>query len=395
MKYDFETVNKRYGTGSKKWQELADNGVRPEEDIIPFSVADMEFVTAPEIVDALKYEVKHYVLGYANPTPGYLNSVCRWMKTRHNWDIDPEWICPSHGVVDAFFEAVKTFTRPGEGVLLLTPVYYPMYHAVNDTGRTLVSCPLLEDGDSYKIDFDSFAKKAADPNTKLFILCSPHNPNGRVWKREELEKIAEICLEHHVLVASDEIHFDLLMPGHQHIVYASVSETAANNCIVMTSTSKSFNLAGLQTSSIIIPNPELREKFWAALKQTNANPKCNILGYVASEAAYTHCAGWLDECLTVIDRNRRLVTDYLKREFPQIKVKRLEGTYLLWMDWRGLGLSSDELERINHQEAKLFFDEGKVFGAQGDGFERWNLACPTRYVEEALERMEQVYKKYL
>ena len=395
MAYNFETVGKRYHTGSRKWNELLASGVREDEDIIPFSVADMEFETAPEIVTAIKEEVEHYVLGYANPTREYLDTVCRWMRERHGWDARPEWILPEHGIVDAFFNAVKIFTQPGEGVMLMTPVYYPMYRAVNDNSRVLVDCPLVYKGDRYEIDFADFERKAADENTKLLILCSPHNPIGRVWRRDELEHIAEICLKHHVLVLSDEIHFDLVMPGHRHIVYASLSEEAANNCIVCTAPSKTFNLAGLQTSNIFVPNPALREQYMAGLKRGNPNPKCNILGYRACEAAYKHSAPWLEQAIQVIDTNRKLVADFMAREFPQVQVINLEATYLLWMNWRGLGLDSRELERINHQEARLFFDEGYIFGAQGDGFERWNLACPTRYIREALERMKTAYKKYV
>ncbi len=395
MAYNFETVGKRYHTGSRKWNELLASGVREDEDIIPFSVADMEFETAPEIVTAIKEEVEHYVLGYANPTREYLDTVCRWMRERHGWDARPEWILPEHGIVDAFFNAVKIFTQPGEGVMLMTPVYYPMYRAVNDNSRVLVDCPLVYKGDRYEIDFADFERKAADENTKLLILCSPHNPIGRVWRRDELEHIAEICLKHHVLVLSDEIHFDLVMPGHKHIVYASLSEEAANNCIVCTAPSKTFNLAGLQTSNIFVPNPALREQYMAGLKRGNPNPKCNILGYRACEAAYKHSAPWLEQAIRVIDTNRKLVADFMAREFPQVQVIDLEATYLLWMNWRGLGLDSRELERINHQEARLFFDEGYIFGAQGDGFERWNLACPTRYIREALERMKTAYKKYV
>lgn len=395
MKYNFETIGKRYHTGSKKWNELLDNGVREDEDIIPFSVADMEFNTAPEIVSALKEELDHFVLGYANPTEEYLDAVCRWMKERHGWDAKPEWILPAAGVIDAFFEAVKVFTKEGEGVMLMTPVYYPMYHAVNFNHRKLVDCPLVNKGDHYEIDFEDFERKAADENTKLLILCSPHNPCGRVWTHEELTRIGEICLKNHVLVVSDEIHFDLVMPGYKHIVFPSLSEEIANNCVLCTAPSKTFNLAGLQTSNIFIPNPELRAQYFEALKRTNPNPKCNLLGYRACEAAYRHCAPWLEQAIQVIDANRKLVEGFLAKEFPQIKVTRLEATYLLWMDWRGLGLPSKELERINHQEAKLFFDEGYVFGAQGDGFERWNLACPTRYVQEALDRMKAAYKKYV
>lgn len=395
MTYDFETVHKRFHTGSKKWDEMSAFDVKETDDIIPFSVADMEFVTAPEIVETLKTELDTSVMGYSNPTEEYLKTICGWLKKRHGWEAKSEWILPSFGVIDAFYEAVKTYTKPGDGVMLMTPVYYPMYHAVQDNDRKLVNCGLVRQDNTYEINFEDFERKAADANTKMLILCSPHNPSGRVWTREELEWINHICLKNHVLVVSDEIHFDLVMPGHKHIVFPSLSQEAADNCILCTAPSKTFNLAGLQTSNVIIPNDELRAKFLGALKRCNPNPKCNILGYRACEAAYKHSEKWLEEAIHVINTNRQLVTDFLAKEFPQIQVCKLEGTYLLWMDWRGLGIPSKELERINHEEARLFFDEGYVFGAQGDGYERWNLACPTRYVLEALGRMKTTYAKYV
>ncbi len=393
MKYDFETVHRRFNTGSGKWDEMMKFGVKESDDIIPFSVADMEFVTAPEIVDALKHELDTSIMGYANPTDEYLDSVCSWMKDRHNWNAKPEWILPSHGIVDAFFEAVKTYTKEGDGIILTTPVYYPMYMAVNFTHRTLIDCPMINTGTRYEIDFDDFERKAEDPNAKMLILCSPHNPCGRVWTREELSRIAEICMKNHVLVVSDEIHFDLIMPRHKHTVYASLSDEAANNCLVLTAPSKTFNIAGLQTSNIFIPNPELRKQFSDSLRLSNPNPKCNILGYRASEAAYRNCANWLDECLSVIDKNRNVIVEFIARELPEIRITNLEGTYLLWLDCNGLGIDYRELERINHEEARLFFDEGYIFGKQGECFERWNIACPTRYIHEALERMKRAYRK--
>ena len=378
MKYDFETVRKRFKTGSMKWGKMVEYGVKESEDIIPFSVADMEFVTPPEIVEALKCELDTSIMGYENPTPEYLDTVCSWMKSRRNWDAEPEWILPSSGVVNAFFEAVKTYTDEGNGVMIMTPVYFPMSMAINSTHRKLVNNPLINTGTSYEIDFDDMERKASDPNTKI-----------------ELERIGEICLRNDVLVVSDEIHFDLIMPGHVHTVFASISDKFAQNCLVLTAPSKTFNIAGLQTSNIFIPNPKLREKFLASLKLSNPNPKCNILGYVACEAAYKHCGEWLDECLSVIDANRRAVHDFMAAELPSIKVYDLEGTYLQWLDMNDLGLDYREIERTNHEEARLFFDEGYVFGKQGEGFERWNLACPTRYIHEALARMKGAYSKYL
>ena len=392
MKYDFETVKKRFNTGSFKWDEMAKNGVKEFEDIIPFSVADMEFVTAPEIVEAIKRELDISIMGYASPTNEYLETVCKWMKIRHKWNAKPEWILPSHGIVDAFFTAVRTFTNDGEGVILNTPVYYPMYSAITMQNRKLIENPLIKNNSSYEIDFDDLERKAADKNTKLLILCSPHNPCGRVWTREELVKIGEICLRNNVLVVSDEIHFDLIMPGYEHTVFASINEDFANNCVVCTAPSKTFNIAGLQTSNIFIPNEKLREKFLNSIMLSNPHPKCNILGYRACEAAYKNCALWLDEALKVINTNKNLIIDFIAREIPQIKISDLEGTYLLWLDFNGLGLDYKTLEKINHEKAKLFFDEGYIFGKAGEGFERWNIACPTRYINEALERLKIAYK---
>ena len=395
MRYDFTTTHKRFHTGSGKWNELEKFGVKETDDIIPFSVADMEFVTAPEIVEAIKHELDTSIMGYANPTDSYLESVCEWFRSRHSWNAKPEWILSTQGVVNAFFEAVRVFTKPGDGVIITTPVYFPMNTVAPANGRRTIDCPMTHDSNRYSIDFEALERAASDPSAKMLLLCSPHNPCGRVWTRAELERIAAICLKHNVLVVSDEIHCDLIMPGHVHTVFASLSDEVENNCVVLTAPSKTFNIAGLQTSIAFIPNPELREKYYAALKLLNPNPKCNILGYRAAEAAYRQCGEWLDECLSVIDSNRKIITDFISRELPMVKVYDLEGTYLLWLDMRGLGLGHEELERVNREEARLFFDEGYIFGEQGECFERWNIACPERYIRGALERMKNVYTKYI
>lgn len=393
--YDFETVNPRYHTGSGKWDEVEASGKNYGEDVIPFSVADMEFVTAPEIVDALKTFLDHNVLGYAGATEEYYQAVCGWMKKKHDWDTKPEWIVETQGVVDAFNTAVKAYTKAGEGVMLMTPVYYPMYMAIENNKRVLVDTKLIRKGTSYEIDFEDFETKARDENTKLLILCSPHNPCSRIWRREELEKIAKICSENNVFVVSDEIHSDLVMPGYKHTVFAAVSKEAPDNCLVCTAPSKTFNLAGLQTSNIFIPNPEKRQIFLDELCTNTPNPKCSILGYQACRAAYENCEEWLSQVLKIIETNKNLITDFMAKEFPQVQIMDFEATYLLWMDFNGLGIGFGELERINRMEAGLFFDEGYIFGEQGVGFERWNLACPTRYIQAALERMKDAYAVYL
>lgn len=395
MKYNLTDINKRFNRGSNKWNELIEYGVGENDDIIPFSVADMEFQLAPEIKSNLIHQVENFVLGYENPTDEYLQSVVDWMDRRHNWKTEKEWIVPAHGVIEAFSTCIKVFSKENEGVMLLTPVYYPMYMAIDANNRKLVDCPLDYSNGKYSINFEIFEKLARDPNTKLFILCSPHNPSGRVWTKEELEKMTEICIENNVLVISDEIHNDLIMPGYKHTVYATISEEAKNKSIICTAPSKTFNLAGLQISNVFIPNKKYRDMYMNELKTLTANPKCNIIGYYACQTAYNESEKWLEEVLDVINTNKKLVEEFMKEEFPAIIVTPLEATYLMWMNFNGLGIDFKEMERINKEEAKLFFDEGYIFGKQGEGFERWNLACPTKYIKDGLARLKNTYSKYL
>lgn len=393
MKYNFEKTRSRMGYDSVKWSELRAYDIGENDGIIPFSVADMEFETAPEIKQALIDRIEGPGLGYERPSEAYFEAVCSWQKNNHDWKIKKEWIIPSHGVVEAFHQAVKAFTKPGDGVILMTPVYYPMYHAIEANSRILIENPLINKGGKYEIDFLDLEEKASNPNNKMLILCSPHNPTGRVWSHDELSKIAEICIKNDVLVVSDEIHSDLIMPGYKHLVYATISDQAKENCIILTSASKTFNLAGLQSSNIIIPNENLRNKYMEELKTNTVFPGSNSLGYIACQAAYENCQTWLNEVLKVINTNSNLVLDFFNKEFPDIVVSTLEGTYLLWIDLRGFGLDYLEIERINRYEAKLFFDEGYIFGENGAGFIRWNLACPTSYIEQALIRFKDAYYK--
>ncbi len=385
-KYDFETVVHRRRTGSMKWRELEDYDC--PEDVIPFSVADMELKNMPEVIEGLKGFLDSSVLGYANPSEQYKAAVCGWMERRHGWTVRPEWIVDTPGVIHAFFTAVHAFTRPGDNILLLTPVYYPIYMAAQRNSRGLSESPLLRDESGiYHVDWADLEAKARDPKTTLFILCSPHNPLGRVWTPEELERMAQICLDNGVLICSDEIHNDLIMPGYRHTVLATLREDIAQRSIICTSPSKTFNLAGLQTSNIIIPNESLREQFQREMGRHDGNPKCNILGLEACRLAYTCGDQWLEQVLALIYANYRLVTDFLAAEFPAVRVTPLEGTYLLWIDLGPLGIEPKELDRILREEAHLFFDDGAIFGSAGVGFERWNLACPSSYIEKALERL--------
>ncbi|MDR3767666.1 MAG: MalY/PatB family protein [Butyricicoccus sp.] len=389
--YDFSTVTPRFGAGSGKWDRMKLINPQLEEGIVPFSVADMEFQMAPEIIQTLQQDLNTRILGYTNPTDSYKQTVCNWMERHYAWHAQPEWIEPSHGVVDALFTAVKAYTQPGDSVLLMTPVYYPMYYAIERSNRKIAECALVRQGDTYVIDFDELRRQSSQSSVKLMLLCSPHNPCGRVWTKEELTKIGEICLENHVVVVSDEIHADIIMPGHTHTVFASINEEFAQNSVICTSPSKTFNLAGLQTSNIFIPSEKLREQFHHEMWCCSTNLKCNVLGYVACQAAYEKGEPWMKRMLDVIWTNYQLVKSFLAREFPQITVFQMQGTYLMWMDWNALGYSAEELEHKNRMEAQLFFDEGPMFGKAGQGFERWNLACPTQYVQNALERLKAVY----
>lgn len=270
-----------------------------------------------------------------------------------------------------------------------------MYIGISRNNRVLVENKLVRKGSTYVIDFEDFEAKAKDPNTKLLILCSPHNPTGRVWTVEELTKIGRICIDNDVTIFSDEIHNDIVSPGFKHTVFGGISEEFAQHSIVCTAPSKTFNLAGMQTANVIIPNPDLRKTFETELMTHTNKPKCNILGYEACRLGYEYCEEWLEQVIVLIDKNRKIIIEFMEREFPQIQVMDMEGTYLLWMDFNGLGIEYRELERILRMEAQLFFDEGYIFGEAGIGFERWNLACPTKYIYEGLERLKATLDNYI
>lgn len=386
-RYDFETVVDRFDTGAFKYDQMIKwNRKAEEKRVIPLSVADMEFRTPPAVVEAIKSYVDRNILGYTGPTKEYLSSVVSWMKRRHQWEIREKSIVGTPGVVGAFYMAVSAFTKPEDGVIVLSPVYYPFYSAVEKNGRTLVKSSLVEKEGRYGIDFDDLRRKAEDPRNTMLLFCSPHNPVGRVWEKEELQKVAEICEKNQVLVVSDEIHFDLIMPGHTHTVFASLSDWARENTITLTAPSKTFNLAGMHTSNVIICNRDHRKLFLEEMAKT-AVMNLNALGYVACRAAYDESEDWLEELIEVIYSNHLLVKEHMERHHPEVKVYDLEGTYLQWLDMRGLGFSKEQLEKLLHKEALVFLDEGYFFGEEGEGFERINIACPQKVLKEALDRM--------
>lgn len=387
--YDFETAPSRRGVGAAKWEGMYKEAKVPlPDDIIPFSVADMELCNPPEIIEGLKKHLDSVVLGYTIPTDSYFGAVINYMKKWHNWDIERDWIVPFSGVVPALFNAVKSLTAPGDGVIIMTPVYYPFYMAIEKTGRKVVQNPLLDDGEIFSINYADLEEKAKQKENTMLILCSPHNPVGRVWKKDELERVAEICLRHNVLVVSDEIHFDLILKGYEHTVFSALSKEAAQNCIVCTSPSKTYNLAGIACCNIIIQNPELREKFTGEMDR-NGTFSQPLLAYKSCELAYIKCEQWYLQLLGLLETNKRLTESFIREQLPQLKVRELQGTYLIWIDCRALQMDRDQLERFMQDKAFLFLDEGYIFGDAGEGFERINLACPTKVLEKALWRLKK------
>ncbi|MBE6892856.1 MAG: pyridoxal phosphate-dependent aminotransferase [Ruminococcaceae bacterium] len=389
MKYDFETLVNRRNTGSHKWEGMYEQIPNAGDDIVPLSVADMELKNPPAIIEGLKKYLDNIILGYTGETENYYKSVTSWMERRHGFSPKKEWFVMTAGVVPAIKEMVGAFTKDGDSVLMLTPVYYPFYSSVEANGRTVLGSELILEGTEYRIDFDDFAEKAARPETTLCILSSPHNPIGRIWTKEELLKLCEICLENNVFIISDEIHFDLIMPGFEHVSMGTFEEKYLNNCAICTAPSKTFNLAGLQTSNIFIPNEEYRNKITSARGYFSLN----IFGYKACELAYDECEEWLDELLLFLDENRKFVEEFVAEKMPEVKVHRLQGTYLMWLDFRAWGMNEKELEDFMVHKAEAIFDEGYVFGEGGIGFERINIACPKRVLEATLERIYKAKKE--
>ena len=387
MKYDFSSVPDRSKCGSSKWNSAKHASV----ENVPLSVADMEFPTAPPIVDAIKNLADTTILGYTQATKEYYDAVCGWMKRRHNFEVESEWILNTPGVVDALAVLVDAATKPGDGVIILTPVYYPFDMAVIAKGRRIIYSTLINNNGHYEIDYADLRKKAGMPKAKALLFCNPHNPVGRVWTKEELVKVADICCDNDVFIIDDEIHHDLIMPGYEHTVMATVSERVKEHIAVCTAPSKTFNIAGLQGSNIIIPNKIMRTKA-KACSMLNMQMNLNIVAYTACIAAYNECEEWLDELITVIDSNAKYVEGFMAEHFPEIKISPLEGTYLQWLDMRALGMTHIELRKML-EDADIYLDNGEVFGESGRGFERINLACARETLEKAMLRFKDAVDK--
>lgn len=387
--FNFNELIPRRGTNSYKWDGIAD------ERVLPLWVADMDFRTAPEIVSALRDRVEHGIFGYTRVPDSYYDAVISWFSRRHGWMMDRGWIIYTSGVVPALSATIKALTRPGDRVLVQTPVYNCFFSSIRNNGCIVEENRLDYENGTYAIDFDDLERKASDPQVTLMLLCNPHNPAGRVWTCEELMRIGDICLRNGVRVVADEIHCELVFPSHRYVPFASLADSFGSrsaeflaNTITCVSPSKAFNIAGLQIANIVAADPEVRRRIDRAI---NDNEVCDVnpFGVEALIAAYNKGEEWLDALLEYLHANYCFLKEFFAARMPQFTVTRLEGTYLVWVDCRRLGLTSEELCRRLLDEQRLWLNEGTMYGAGGEGFVRINIACPRSRLEEALERLNR------
>ncbi len=382
---DFDRIIDRRNTKSIKYDLAAKRGM--PEDILPLWVADMDFQVSSYIQEALIRQTEHGIFGYSDVGEEYFEIVKGWMKRRHGWDVEGDWLVKTPGVVFALSLAVKAFTEPGDGVLIQQPVYGPFKEVVEVNGRRTVSNTLVYKEHKYFMDFQDFEEKIVKEKIKLFILCNPHNPVGRVWTKEELMRVGDICRKHHVIVVSDEIHGDFAFKGKHH-VFAGLKKEYGEFTVTCTAPSKTFNLAGLQLSNIFISNPDLRKAFCRQLHITTYS-EINVMGLVACEAAYKDGDEWYQAMMKYVEGNIAFTKEYVEKNIPGVTMAEHEGTYLVWLDFRQLGMSREELEEVIVHKARLWLNDGAIFGESGAGFQRVNVACPRKILEEALERMER------
>ncbi|WMJ79161.1 MalY/PatB family protein [Clostridium sp. MB40-C1] len=390
MKYDFDKTIDRIGSNTAKWDEIEEKfGTK---DVLPMWVADMDFRVAQPIIDALKERAEHGIFGYTKMSDSYKEAVCNWMKKRHNWEVKKDWLIHSPGVVPALSIIVREFTEPGDKIIIQSPVYYPFFDVVKDNGRELVCNSLKEVDGRYIMDYDDLENKI-DDKVKLMILCSPHNPVGRVWRKEELVKLGEICIKNNIKIISDEIHSDLVYKGHKHVPLASISEEFAQNTITCFAPSKTFNIAGLQSALLSVPNKEDHEKISKAIATLDIR-RDNCFGAVATEVAYTSGEEWLEQVLEYLEGNLDFLVEYIEERIPKVKVNKIEGTYLVWLDCRELGMNKEQLSEFMIKEAKVALDDGYWFGGEGEGFIRINIACPRSTLQEGLRRIENAVRNF-
>lgn len=389
MKYDFDTLVPRRGTNSYKWD------TPEEEDILPLWVADMDFCTTPCIIEAVRKRAEHGIFGYTKVPDAYYEAIIRWFDRRHGWQINKEWMIYTSGVVPAVSAVIKALTEPGDKVIVQTPAYNCFYSSIRNNGCILSANDLLYQNGRYTIDFDDLERKAAEPKAKLLLLCNPHNPSGRVWTREELERLGDICLRNGVFIVSDEIHCELVYDGHNYLPFASLSERFLQNSVTCVSPSKAFNIAGLQIANIIAADESVRNRINRAI---NINEVCDVnpFGVVATIAAYSdEGEEWLNALLSYLWNNYLFVRDFFGKHLPQCPVVPLEGTYLAWIDCSRTGLSSDQIASRLLEEQKLMVNSGTMYGPGGEGFIRLNMAAPRKILEDALERIKLLLSELL
>jgi len=384
--YDFDTVINRKNTNSLKYDSAAEHGLPP--DILPLWVADMDFRAPEPVLEALHKVVSHGIFGYSYTPPDYYKTVSAWFLSRFGWNTQPDWLVKTPGVVFALATAVRALTKPQDRILIQPPVYYPFYSVIRENGREVVENELVYQDGHYSIDFSDFEDKIIRNNVKMFILCSPHNPVCRVWTQEELTHMGRICQKHGVLVVSDEIHCDLAFPEHPHTIFLAANPDLADQAVVCTAPSKTFNLAGLQASNIWIPNEDLRSRFVQEMRRIGYS-ELNLLGLTACQTAYRQGGEWLDQCKAYMRENLDYLRDYLSQHIPQLKLVEPEGTYFAWLDCTGLGLSQQELNDLIIYRAKLWLDAGHIFGGSAGQFQRMVLACPRATLQQALRQLEE------
>ena len=378
MKYDFDKTIDRRATNSYKWDSAP-------EGVLPMWVADMDFRTAPAIIDALQKRVAHGIFGYTRVPDAYYDAVTSWFSRRHGWDIDREWIIYTSGVVPAVSAVIKALTVPGDKVIVQTPVYNCFFSSIRNNGCEIVSNPLRRTADTYEMDFDALERCAADPRAKVMLLCNPHNPAGRVWTPDELTRLGNICLRNGVTVVADEIHCELVYQGFKYTPFASLSDAFLHRSVTCLSPSKAFNIAGLQIANIVAFDNDLRSRIDKAI---NINEVCyvNPFGVAATIAAYNEGEEWLNQLVDYLHGNYEAMAEFCRRELPEFPITRLEGTYLVWMDCSSLGMPSDALEHALLDDARLWLNAGTMYGAEGEGYMRWNIACPRSVMLDGLNR---------
>lgn len=388
--YDFESRVNRHGIGAAKWDLMKKQNPQVDLSVMPMTVADMEFLPAPEIRSGLQQALDCYPNGYAQASESYKDAIVNWNQRRHHWSVEKEWLLDVNNVVSGLHCAIRALTEPGDGVIITRPVYGPFGQSIMTNDRVEVNVPLLEVDGYYQFDFDHFEVAARDTKNKVFILCNPHNPVGRVWTKDELERIAKICIRYDVYIIADEIWRDLIMPSYSFAPMAMVDAELSPYLITCTSTSKTFNLAGFKIACMIIADEKLRSRVAAEISKSRAG-EIGQFSFLAAELAYDKGEAWLEELLAVIDHNQHIVHDFFDQELPQVKAPLIEGTYVQWLDFSALAKDEESLQDMLYRQSEFFTTPGVAFGQEGEGYQRLNLALPSQVLSESLERLREVF----